>query len=796
MPSILLAVSESDTRITLRQLFEQDGYAVLEAEDGEQCLLMAEQHEPDIILMDSTLTVIDAFTVCSKIRATLGIPIMMITGDATIDAAFSVGVGDIITLPIRPRVLRHRAKHLLENREITSLRQREEWYRSIIENAAEGIYRSTPEGNFVFVNPALVKMLGYTSSEEVLALNIHRDIEAAPDDPLLLSMTIEFSGDDASHETIWKKKSGEPIFITSYNRPVVDAQGWLQYYEGIVLDVTERKRAEAEERNQRLLAEALRDTATILNSELDIDKVLDHILEGARRVLQSEHANLMFIDSGYATSARLIGYERPVGQDRVREVRLPIMDTPNLRRMFVSGQPVIIHDTRQDPNWVLVAGLEWVRSMIGAPIQVDSETIGFLMLDSATPYFFTDAHTTTLSIFAGQAALAIRNARLYEASQRYGREMENRVAERTAELEQQRAQLQAILDSMNEGVEGIIYGENGGSGTYRFTNAALSRMLGYQPGEVKSMTQLKPDDVDSDDFIGMMTEIRAVVFSQGLWTGDVRFRHYDGHVMDIGVTATRVSRSDGRPAGMVIVMRDESQEKALEAQKKRFVVSAAHELRTPITNINTRLFLARRQPERMDSHLEVIEKVATQLQFLVEDLLNLSRFEHGLIVLERAETDLVSFIKDTVLLQEGQAEVKDIWIIDRLPVEPIPVFIDQARMLQVFSNLITNAIKFTRDGGAVTIGLRKGNIGTVEEGYAIIEIEDTGTGIAPEHLPHIFEPFYKADHVSKGLGLGLSIIKEIVELHAGKITVTSQLDHGTRFSVWLKLVDDPAFSAG
>lgn len=793
MPLILIAASEPDMGDMLHQLFELDGYVVLIAVDGEQCLLMAEQHHPDIVVMTSTLTIVDAFTVCFRIRSSLGIPVIMITTDDAIDTALSAGVDDFVTRPIRPTVLRHRARRILENREVASLREREEWYRSIIENAVEGIYRSTPQGDFVFVNPALVRMLGYSSSDEVLALNIHHDIEAGPDDPAFLSVTIELNGDDSSHETIWKKRNGQPIFITSYNRPVLDSQGWVQYYEGIVLDITERKRSEAEQRNQRLLSEALRETATILNSELDIDRVLDHILEGARRVLQSEHANLMFVDKGYAISARLIGYGQPLGQDRVREVRLAIMNTPNLRHMFVSGQTVIVHDTQQDPNWVTVSGLEWVRSMIGAPIQVDSEIIGFLMLDSAMPHSFTDAHTTTLSIFAGQAALAIRNARLYEASQRYGREMENRVAQRTAELEQQRAQLQAILDSMNEGVEGIIYGENS---TYRFTNAALSRMLGYEPGEVQSMTQLKPDDVEATDFMNMLTEIRDTVFSRGLWTGDMRFRHHDGYIMDIGITATRVSRPDGSPAGLVIVMRDESQEKALEAQKKRFVVSAAHELRTPLTNLNTRLFLARRQPERLDSHLDVIEKVVGQLQFLVEDLLNLSRFEHGLIVLERVRTELASFIKDTVLLQEAQAEIKDIWIIDRLPLEPIHVFIDQSRMLQVFSNLVTNAIKYTREGGAVTINLRKGKIGTQEEGYAIIGVEDTGAGIDPEHLPHIFEPFYKADHGSKGLGLGLSIIKEIIELHGGKITVASEPGQGTRFSVWLKLANNLAFSAG
>jgi PAS domain S-box-containing protein len=463
--------------------------------------------------------------------------------------------------------------------------------------------------------------------------------------------------------------------------------------------------------------------------------------------------------------------------------------------MAVSGQPVIIRDTHQNPDWILVPGLEWVRSMTGAPIQVDGETIGFLMLDSATPGFFTDAHASTLSIFAEQAALAIRNARLYEASQRYGREMQSRVAERTAELEQQRAQLQAILDSMNEGVEGIIYPEDGNGTPYRFTNAALFRMVGYEPDELQSKAQLKPDDVTAADFMNMLEEIRDTVFARGLWAGDMRLKHRDGHVLDIGVTATRVSRPDGRAVGLVIVMRDDSQAKALEAQKKRFVVSAAHELRTPITNINTRLFLARRQPDRIESHLDVIEKVANQLQFLVEDLLNLSRFEHGLIVLERAQTELISFIKDTVLIQEAQAEVKDIWIIDSLPAEPIYVSIDQTRMLQVFSNLVTNAIKFTREGGAVKIGVRRGQIDTPEEGYAVIEFEDTGKGIAPEHLPHIFEPFYKADQNSKGLGLGLSIIKEIIELHGGKISVTSELEHGTCFSVWLKRVDDPAVLA-
>jgi PAS domain S-box-containing protein len=789
MPKILVAAPESETRETLRQLFEQDGYTVLEAEDGEQCLDIAQQYAPDIVLLNSTLAAVDALTVCSKLHKKMGIPIMMISGETNIDAAFSVGASDIVTWPVRPKVLRHRTRHLLENQEITSLRQREAWYRSVIENAAEGIYRCTPEGDFIFVNPALINMLGYNTAEEVLSLNFEQDVEVNLDDPSAILATREFGNEGDSEEVIWRKKNGDSIIVRSYSRAVIDEDGRLAYYEGIALDITERKRAEAEERNQRLLAQALRDTATILNSTLNVEEVFDRILECVRRVLPSDVANIFLIEHGLAYSVRRSGYE-PYGMDEVvRRKRLPVDKTANLRRMLKTGQPDIIADTHKDPNWVMMPGLEWVRAAIGAPIHEEGQIVGFLMVDSATPHVFKPFHAEALKVFADQAALAIRNARLYEASQRHGREMEQRVAERTAELEQQRAQLQAILDSMNEGVEGIIYAEDGRK--YRFTNAALLRLIGYETDELQTITQVKPDDITESDFLATMQDIRDQVFATGLWKGDVRFKHKKGHIIELSATAARVSRPDGKATGLVVVLRDESRDKLLEAQKKRFVASAAHELRTPITNLNTRLFLLQRQPERMETHLEVVEKVASQLQNLVEDLLDLSRFEHGLIILELVQTELITFLKDIVLIQEAQAEAKAIRLTTQLPPASINISIDQARMSQVFSNLITNAIKFTGEGGAVIIRILTTE---VNSGYAVIQVEDTGIGIAPEHLPLIFEPFYRAVP-GAGLGLGLSIIKEIVELHGGKITVESEPGKGTCFSVWLKLADDAAMAA-
>ncbi len=228
-------------------------------------------------------------------------------------------------------------------------------------------------------------------------------------------------------------------------------------------------------------------------------------------------------------------------------------------------------------------------------------------------------------------------------------------------------------------------------------------------------------------------------------------------------------------------------EKLFHSQQ-RFVADVGHELRTPLTVIKGNVNLLRRVGEIDDESLDNIESEADRLTRMVEDLLLLARVESGKLPLVRQtialDTLLLEVLQQTHVLAKGQVDV-------RLgDIDQVLVCGDRDRLKQVVLNLIENAIKYTQPGGEVIAGLGK-------SGHkARLTISDTGPGIPPEDLPHIFDRFYRVEKSrarskdGKGFGLGLPIAYWIVRLHGGYIDVDSEVGQGTTFCVWLPLPDE------
>ncbi len=170
------------------------------------------------------------------------------------------------------------------------------------------------------------------------------------------------------------------------------------------------------ERQQREFAETLREVGAALTSTLRIETILDCLLEQVGRVVPNDAANIMLIEGDHVNIVRWRGYERFGAQDFIATVHFPVTATPTLQQMLETGQPVIIPDTADHADWVHVPEMEWLRSYLAVPIRIRSEVIGFLNVDSATPGFFGPAQAGRLRAFADQAALALENARLFEAA--------------------------------------------------------------------------------------------------------------------------------------------------------------------------------------------------------------------------------------------------------------------------------------------------------------------------------------------------------------------------------------------
>lgn len=239
-------------------------------------------------------------------------------------------------------------------------------------------------------------------------------------------------------------------------------------------------------------------------------------------------------------------------------------------------------------------------------------------------------------------------------------------------------------------------------------------------------------------------------------------------------------------SGCLILFQDIS--KTLEGEKiqKRFIADASHELKTPIAVIKGMVEILNR--EDFDDEvtrvefMEQIEVEINRLDVLVKDLLQLSRLSMSNPILERKKVNLCDIIRKTITSLEKQAEKKGLSIVCDFQCQD-EVFCDPGKMQQVILNLLSNAIKYSDTG---TITLRTKNASP----YYILEVEDQGAGLDEQQLSHIFERFYRVDddrsRKSGGSGLGLPIVKGIIDAHGGKLEVHSTPGKGTTFSIKLK----------
>jgi two-component system OmpR family sensor kinase len=252
-----------------------------------------------------------------------------------------------------------------------------------------------------------------------------------------------------------------------------------------------------------------------------------------------------------------------------------------------------------------------------------------------------------------------------------------------------------------------------------------------------------------------------------------------------GDEIARVAAAFNRMAGEL-----ETRDAALrtsDALRRQMMADVSHELKTPLTAMRGYIETLRMpevalDAERRDRYFETIDRETRRLERIVKDLLDLARYEHGGVVLQRRLFDIGRLFENVAGRHERQAQTKAVAI--RIHVEPPAdqVVGDPDRIEQAIENLVGNALRHTPAGGTITLSA------TQADGVATLSVSDTGGGIAPEHLPHVFERFYKVDAAraaeSTGSGLGLSITKAIVERHGGTIRVTSQPGR-TTFTVLL-----------
>jgi len=223
--------------------------------------------------------------------------------------------------------------------------------------------------------------------------------------------------------------------------------------------------------------------------------------------------------------------------------------------------------------------------------------------------------------------------------------------------------------------------------------------------------------------------------------------------------------------------------------KDDFMAMLGHELRNPLSPILTALHLVRlRGTQGITREVDVIERQAQHLVRLVDDLLDVSRVARGKVTLDKESVEVADVVASAIETASPMIENARHTLTTNVPRRGLVVDVDRVRMVQVISNLLTNAAKYTSPGGRIAIGARR------SDDKIIIEVEDSGTGISPELLPHVFDLFVQARQTlarsQGGLGLGLTIVKSLVALHGGTVAAESEgIGRGSRFTVTLPALD-------
>jgi len=472
---------------------------------------------------------------------------------------------------------------------------------------------------------------------------------------------------------------------------------------------------------------------------LDLGQLLNRLVEAAVYIAGAEEGYLLLVDD--ETNELYVRAAQGIEEKTARNLRLKVQDSL-AGQVVRTGEPMIVGG-----QGLKIQTAYLVKALINVPITVQAHVVGVLGVDNKISEKPFDHHELEmLSALADYAAIAIENARLFGV------------------VEEERRKLEAVLANTEDAV---ILIEEGDAERVMLANRA-ARQAFDMPDDV--MDYPLAEVVHNGSLLDLFHRARA-----GARSAHAEIPLPDGRTLNAHVTHIP-------GVGRVAVMQDITHLKELDRMKSEFVSTVSHDLRSPLTSVKgfaDLLPVVGPLNEQQQDFLGKIQRGVGTITELISDLLDLGRIEAG-VNLEMERCDLGPIVEKAMTSLHSQANLKKQslqWhIASVLPL----VLGNSLRLDQAVSNLVSNAIKYTPEGGQISVSV------TSEDGQMVITVEDNGIGIPPTDLPYIFDKFYRV-HTKEtedivGSGLGLSIVKSIVEKHQGRIWVRSQVGAGSTFT--------------
>ncbi len=500
-----------------------------------------------------------------------------------------------------------------------------------------------------------------------------------------------------------------------------------------------------------------------LASTLDEEEMIDILVDNACKLVRNDAVAVTLLDAEGRLGLR-------AGRGLGDEERRSLVRAGGGNPLYMSASavlPVVLRDADEDPRFRDYLTGTGFGSMIAVPLYASASVIGVLCCLSASSDAFDDDAARLLLTLASEVALALEKASLYR---------------RTLE---DKAKIETIINSLSDGLA-VLDAE----GRLVLANPSMDRLIGLRPaGEGKHLLELTQRSGYALDFGELALEEALARVLEGESLKSEMVMPGDPQLV-YKVLWTPLPGVEGSTAGAVILMHDVSDFVELDRMKSEFISVVSHELKTPLTSIKgfVRLMAAERVgpiTDKQRHYLDVVLRQSESLTLLINDLLDISRIEAGIIEVRQEPLSLAEVVAAVVQQLDHLAQEKGIAIGVDIPRDLPPLSGDAERLGQVFTNLIHNAVKFTPPQGEVTV--RAVTVGR----ECVVRVSDTGIGISPQDLPKIFDKFYQVDSSStrhqSGSGLGLSISRRLVNAHGGELRASSARGEGTVFTVVLPL---------
>ncbi|MBT3322629.1 MAG: GAF domain-containing protein [Anaerolineae bacterium] len=569
----------------------------------------------------------------------------------------------------------------------------------------------------------------------------------------------------------------QQILSTLGNQGIIAIQNGRLFAETQTLTETLEQRVvertaelESEQRNTKTLLDIL----TEVSSSLDLDLALNQTLALLNETVGAEQGTVMLLNP----EDNLLHYRAGYGylsnvKSNGKSFKLKVGE--GLAGWVVKHRDaILIDDLDQDERWVpRKDDFQRHRSAVAAPLMVGEDIIGVLLVFNRKVNFFDPDQLILINVIAGQVAVAINNANLYKLI----REQAERLGHMLRSEQEEATRSQAILEAVADGVL-VTDSEN----RISFMNASAEKILSIEGEKVKTQT-LK-------DFSGLFGKaantwheiIRGWSENPSLYQeGDTYAEQLtleNGRIVLVHLAPVMIRTKDF--LGTVSIFRDITHQVEVDRLKSEFVATVSHELRTPMTSIRGYVDIllmgaAGALSENQTHFLDIIRENTERLNILVTDLLDISRIESGKITLSPQPIVLKELAEDAItsILRRSQEDEKPMAF--SLEVEPdLPsVYADADRTRQIVNNLVENAYNYTPENGKIIVQLHKAK----EADEVQIDIQDNGVGIAVNDQEQVFERFYRGEDplvlATPGTGLGLPIVKQLVEMHNGHIWVKS-----------------------